>query len=214
MALIGWWKLDDGSGTTAADSSGNGNNGSLQTFPNYPTWTTGHDGSGGLAFAGNLFEYVDLGNPGLFQISTGTINAWIKTSGAGASYRGIITKQLAFGLFLNNDVLVTYDWQSSNERSTGINIADNAWHMVTLTFNSGVSAEIYLDGVSVLPTFITINSQAVDLVLAAGGIGLQWLTGTLDDCRIYDTQLSAGDIATLYGSTPAATTDSFFARGI
>lgn len=34
--LIGHWKLDDGSGTTAVDSSGNGNNG---TLVNGPTWT-------------------------------------------------------------------------------------------------------------------------------------------------------------------------------
>lgn len=34
--LVGHWKFDEGSGTTAADSSGNGNNGTLSG----PTWTT------------------------------------------------------------------------------------------------------------------------------------------------------------------------------
>ena len=36
---VGWWQLDDGSGTTALDSSGDGANG---TFVGSPSWTTGH----------------------------------------------------------------------------------------------------------------------------------------------------------------------------
>jgi hypothetical protein len=31
--LVGWWKLDDGSGTNAADATGNGNTGTLQNGP-------------------------------------------------------------------------------------------------------------------------------------------------------------------------------------
>ena len=33
--LVGWWKLDDASGTSATDSSGNGNAG---TLTNGPAW--------------------------------------------------------------------------------------------------------------------------------------------------------------------------------
>ena len=36
--LVGWWNFDEGSGTSAADSSGNGNTG---TTDGAPTWTTG-----------------------------------------------------------------------------------------------------------------------------------------------------------------------------
>ena len=35
--LVGWWKFDEGSGTVAYDSSGNGHDGNLT---NGPTWTT------------------------------------------------------------------------------------------------------------------------------------------------------------------------------
>jgi len=34
--LVGWWKADETEGTMAADSSGNGQNGTLL---NGPTWT-------------------------------------------------------------------------------------------------------------------------------------------------------------------------------
>jgi hypothetical protein len=46
--LVGYWKFDEGSGTTANDSSGYGNNGTLY---NSPTWTTGKVG-GALSFNG------------------------------------------------------------------------------------------------------------------------------------------------------------------
>ena len=37
-AILGFWKLDDGTGTIAQDSSVNGNDG---TLTNGPTWSTG-----------------------------------------------------------------------------------------------------------------------------------------------------------------------------
>ena len=36
-ALLGYWRMNDGAGTVATDSSGNGNNG---TLTNGPTWST------------------------------------------------------------------------------------------------------------------------------------------------------------------------------
>jgi len=45
--LVGHWMLDEGSGTTAADSSGNGNDGTLLNNPDLedPTWIVGINGS-------------------------------------------------------------------------------------------------------------------------------------------------------------------------
>src|SRR3989344_4445776 len=47
--LIGYWNFDEGSGTIAEDSSGNGNTG---TLVNGSTWTTGKVGSGAVSFDG------------------------------------------------------------------------------------------------------------------------------------------------------------------
>ena len=47
--LVGSWHLSEGTGTLAADSSGENNNG---TLVNSPTWTTGKYG-GGLSFDGS-----------------------------------------------------------------------------------------------------------------------------------------------------------------
>ena len=54
--LAGYWAFDDGSGTTAVDSSENGKDGSLYAADgfSYPQWITGHDDTGGaLQFNSN-----------------------------------------------------------------------------------------------------------------------------------------------------------------
>ncbi|MHC4626164.1 MAG: hypothetical protein ACYTDV_04205, partial [Planctomycetota bacterium] len=56
--LLGWWKLDDGTGTIATDSSGNGIDG---VFVGDPEWVAGKFGSG-LSFDGQGGERVSLGN--------------------------------------------------------------------------------------------------------------------------------------------------------
>ena len=47
--LVGWWKFDEGSGTSAYDSSGSGNTG---TLGNSPTWGGGKIGPYALSFNG------------------------------------------------------------------------------------------------------------------------------------------------------------------
>ncbi len=47
--LVGWWRFDDGSGTTAMDSSGNGNDGTLNGGAQ---WTDGQIG-GAIQFNGS-----------------------------------------------------------------------------------------------------------------------------------------------------------------
>ena len=74
--LVGWWKFDEGSGTVAYDSSGNGNDGNLTNGPN---WTTGKIG-GALSFDGvnDLMSlHYQILNGDL--ISQFTVSVWIKT---------------------------------------------------------------------------------------------------------------------------------------
>lgn len=60
-----YWKLDDSSGVTARDSSGNGNTGTLQgTLP--PAWTVG--------FFGNALTFSSETNGGLYVPSSPTID--------------------------------------------------------------------------------------------------------------------------------------------
>ena len=58
--LRGHWKLDEAAGTTAADSSGNGNHGTLTNMAG-TEWTTGQV-DGALEFDGNNDYITGIGN--------------------------------------------------------------------------------------------------------------------------------------------------------
>ena len=55
-ATKAWWPLDEGSGTSSADGSGNGNNLTLQPTQ---SWAPGHEGSA-VRFDGQ-FIYLEIG---------------------------------------------------------------------------------------------------------------------------------------------------------
>src|SRR3989344_5194629 len=59
--LVGYWNFNDGSGTTAEDKSGQGNNGTLTNMDPATDWVDGKVGSGALDFDGSN-DYVDLVN--------------------------------------------------------------------------------------------------------------------------------------------------------
>jgi hypothetical protein len=138
-------------------------------------------------------DYVNCGNASNLQISTGTIEAWVKTAGAGASYRGIIIKQDAYGLYLKDNELLTYYYNVEGDLKTGIFLNDNKWHHVAMSFQSGVTdgTKIYVDGelkltTTFASTFGTTNSN-YNLFLGSGGIGYgQELNGTIDEVRIWN----------------------------
>ena len=53
---VGWWRLDETSGTIARDSSGNGNDGTLQGSPQ---WDVGMIGSAGILYFDDIRLYPD-----------------------------------------------------------------------------------------------------------------------------------------------------------
>ena len=89
--LAGYWKFDEGAGTTAADSSGKGNPGVLQKNGTgaLPQWTTGHNGTGGaLTFnatttssADSDWVFVDINNlDAVAKLGTAfTISMWVRS---------------------------------------------------------------------------------------------------------------------------------------
>src|SRR3990167_464828 len=85
--LVGWWKLDEGSGTSAGDSSGQGNTGTLAASPGTPTWTTGKIGQG-LSFDGSD-DYVSVANLSSQIVNSNiSIAEWVKPVNNPSSYDG------------------------------------------------------------------------------------------------------------------------------
>ena len=189
-----------GSGTTWTDLSGNANNG---TLTNGPTFSSANQGT--IVFDG-VDDYTSCGNASNLQITVGTISAWVKTSSPGSSYRGIIVKQNAWGLFVKDSILIAYDWGNFADRTTGINIADGTWKNVAMTFTETIgtpsnNVTIYLNGSAVQIATVKNFNQSVPVELAAGGGGGQNLNGTISGAQIYNRALTASEIAQNYNAT-------------
>jgi hypothetical protein len=92
--LVGYWSFNEGAGTAAMDSSGNGNTG---TLINGPTWVSGKSGTA-LSFDG-ADDYVEIPETQSLNLSSAlTVSAWINNqastdSGLGQDqYRIIASK--------------------------------------------------------------------------------------------------------------------------
>ena len=187
-----------GSGTVWADLSGNNNSGS---FVNGPTFNSANGGS--IVFNGTN-QYINCGNNSSIQITVGTISAWVKTTSPGSSFRSIIAKQSAWGLFVADNILVTYDWGAAATRTTGINIADGTWKYTALTFTQTVgtpsnNAIVYLNGTSVLTTTVQHSNHGVNLQIAEANAS-QFLNGNIANAQVYNRVLSAVEIAQNYNA--------------
>jgi len=225
--LIGWWKLDEGSGATAADSSGKGHDG---RFLGEPLWTGGFSGSA-LEFDG-VDDYVLCAErsgtrPGVYPkdlMPAGgfTVACWVKLDQFAyfSSFvgNGIDTADDECGFFLYN-----FGWVGESGRDfglairteTGMNYVETPniyetgiWYHLAATYD-GQSVSIYVNGsVSVGPQSvggpIRWVSQASGNYPERFAIGVWldpgydlWVDGAIDEVRYYNRALAASEIKKL-----------------
>jgi len=85
---VGEWKMDENTGTTANDISGNANNG---TLTGKGRWSSGKYGSGFYTFNNGVKDFVDVGDPasGVLDFSNTqdfTYEVWFKYGSSSDSY--------------------------------------------------------------------------------------------------------------------------------
>ena len=208
--LLAHWKFDETSGTTAADSSGNSNTGTLANMTGNE-WTTGPVG-GALNFDG-ADDYILVNHDSSLDATSAlTVAFWIKTTN---SQQHVVSKSVAhsgtatddsFGLRIHSDG--TPAIQISNGTvtpflSSSQAINDGAWHHVAYVFEKPTS-KFYIDGVDDAKTHESFDYDlhittedvyigASDTVNYNGG-PYNFLVGSLDDLRIYDSALTAAQI--------------------
>ncbi len=207
--LVADWEFNDGSGTSATDSTGNGNTGTLNGGS---TWGVGKT-SGGITFDGT--GYVTVASPSLIPVGSSpyTLSAWIKTTGTNG--QGIIgwgdygtqSATNAFRLASYGDCnggngLDNYWWGNDvvGCANNGTNLYDGTWHHVVTEYD-GNARQIYIDGT--LVTFdnpIPINVTRDDnITIGATYLGnSENFNGTIDNVRVYNRALSDPQIAALY----------------
>jgi hypothetical protein len=198
--LIAHYTFNETSGTTAADSSGNGNTGTLTNMTG-SEWTTGKVG-GGLTFDGTN-DYVGLGNVHN-NLGDATVSAWVYVQGGSGTWRSILMKNKILGFELNSGNGITLFFGNGSAWGSGVNSAStvsmNQWVHVAGT-RPGSTVTMYIDGVSdgtgsnsaTGSNSLSLGIGARQLVSSANG----HLPGIIDDVRLYNTALSASDVSAL-----------------
>jgi hypothetical protein len=203
--LVGWWKFDEGSGTVAYDSSGNGNDGNLT---NGPTWTTGKIG-GALSFdGGDDLIIATLPNLNGSDITISQ-SVWIKTASSKLD-QVIITKRVdsSFGYptIMLEEKIATIAMDRSGLRFSikgNIELNDNQWHQLC-GIKELNTYSIYVDGIFTKSEVRTDQYPSSDIIHF--GNHIPWknsnvnpgFEGLIDDVRIYDRALSAAEVQALY----------------
>ncbi|MDB2683055.1 LamG domain-containing protein [Alphaproteobacteria bacterium] len=204
--LTNHWKLNDGAGSSIADSAG----ALTGTGVNIGAgdWVTGLNG-GTIDFDGST-ERIDFGNHTAGD-TLYTASAWFRTTNsnanAGVFHRG------SSSWTVYNPLMRTSN--TGENRPGNVNFLyhgqtfdDGAWHHIAFSRN-GSSIKLYFDGVE------RASKDPITGPEASGGgtankvtIGAvktatynNYFDGDIDDVRLYDRELSADEIAALFNNS-------------
>lgn len=199
--LIGHWTFDEGSGTTMADSSGIGNDASFNTGT--PSWIEGIYGKA-LEFDGTNDAIT---NAAVDPAKEGAVSVWIRSDGPPASRQRPWGLGADFEMWQDPDGLVSMDvstdgYQGGFITTTPLHTAGRWYHIVAQYDADDNSYEIYLNGElhkSGISTWAIVEQTANQLSFGTRTGSTQRFSGALDDFRVYNRQLSAIEVADLYG---------------
>lgn len=199
------WPFDETSGTTASDFAGTAN-GILNNMTD-ADWVSG-EVNNALQFDGNN-EYVDLGSSGCMASGEGTVSFWVNPSNPDNYDRIFIqgadecgTKYMA--VWYNGKIyfLITPSDSADRPDINTTTIPSGTWSHVTWIFDGQGEHDVYVNG---NPSEGTYEWSYFTLASVGGGnyFGTRaasgnYFDGTLDDFRIYDRELSPGEILSLY----------------
>jgi len=193
-SIVGVWLFDEGSGKTAKDSSGQGNDGILN---NNPKWVSGKFGKA-LEFDGKD-DYVEVPDSDALDVTVITLTAWVKGIVAQLVNGNVIVyKKPSYILqywasVINPGVFVGGTWCGSGWLPAGV-IWDDDWHHTALTYDGSTQA-FYVDGD--LKGENTACAGKIDITtselqIGTGNVG--FYTGSIDEVAVFNVVLSEDDI--------------------
>jgi hypothetical protein len=211
--LAGYWKLDETSGTVASDSSGSGNQGTLNNMDPATDWVSGHL-DGALDFDG-VNDHIDISVMNPRDYDDFTISAWYRSTDTSVSD----DEYIFYHNFNYEDEVVfgpTDDQPDSLRLGININnswnayygtsdIVDQQWHHL-VAVRGGGRVKLYVDGVKETDDPDSDSGQTVSINGNGPFIGnypglTEQVHGTLDEVRIYNRALTPTEIVALYALT-------------
>jgi len=195
--LAGYWKFNDAAGSTAADSSGNGN---TATLINGPAWT----GQGELSFDG-IDDAVEIPTAN-WDASSGTVTLWAYAESFSSSNYlfGHTTEPVwANRIQLYTDISGNLGLGLGDTHSRHTNIqtlSPQTWYHISITWD-GTNYVVYVDGIATasgpytglteLNTFADIGNDG------NASFRDQAFNGIIDEVRVYNRALIADEVSNL-----------------
>jgi hypothetical protein len=194
--LVAAYGFNEGSGTTVADVSGQGNGGTVSGA----TWTTSGRFGQALTFNGSSSRVVITDSASL-DLTTGmTLEAWVFPT-LGGGWRDLIYKE-------PNDIYFLMSSSDTGSPALGGTFAStevkgttslplNAWTHLAGTYD-GSNMRLYTNGVQAASRAQSGLIQTSTGSLSIGGDALygQHFAGRIDEVRIYNRALTATEIQT------------------
>lgn len=194
--VLGYWKLDEGTGSIAVDSGENQKDGRIYNAE----WVEGISGSA-LSFNGTS-SYVEISHDSLFNVKEMSFSAWANTN------KHETTKVLQKGDWDGHGIYLDKwtGWKTAfriNGASYNINWTqgqpkkDN-WYFLTATYD-GKQIKLYVDGklVNFLDVEGELNTNSRPVLIGSAG-GQKYFSGILDELTIYDAVLTEAEVLALY----------------
>lgn len=212
------WSLDEKTGLTAHDSSGNELHGTLYNFPPDDSYWVEGRLNGALMFSGNNYiEVPDSPKIGANLVNRFTISAWIK-SRVYLSLNGNTYRCFEKG---DNIFFLQGDGNTNNVGVGGMNFAvkknnqiytvssfepveSNVWYHLAGTYD-GKTLKFYINGVLKGTRQVTapIDDDKLPLRIGSDDSG-KYFNGAMDEVCIWDRALSEAEINYLAGKTGPA----------
>jgi chitodextrinase len=197
--LVAAYAFNEGTGTTVADASGNGNNGTIANA----TWSAAGKFGKALSFNGTNAR-VNINDSTSLRLTTGmTLEAWVQPTAVTSAWRDVIykgndnyylsattttNKVPAGGGIVNGSYVESYGTAS---------LAANAWTYLAATYD-GATMRLYVNGTQVATKAGAGSLATSSNQLQIGGDSIfgQYFSGTIDEVRIYNGALTAAQIQT------------------
>ena len=198
--MVAAYSFNETSGSTAFDTSGNGNNG---TITNVSHTTLGYFG-GSLIFNGSNAWVTVNDSPSLHLTKAVTIEAWVCPSEPMTGWRTIVNKESS-----TNGSYYLYANTTNNRPAAEVSVngeqilygpskvPDNAWTYVAMTYD-GSTQRIFIAGKQVASRSLSgaIANSTSPLRIGGNSIWGEYFKGRIDEVRIYNRALTATEIGT------------------
>lgn len=196
---LGYWRLGDTSGTTAADASGNSRTG---TYTGGVTLNQRSLCEGALTDGAALFDgtndYVEIADAAAWDVTKMSVEFWVKFTSASAVR--IVSRDDVSNLCWNVAINTTLKFRIYiatvvQELDTGVLPNDGIPHHVVFTYN-GVEQKGYIDGVLVASRAQTgdIDTGTSKIFISSFRGASAFFAGTIDEVAFYGYALSAAQI--------------------